>query len=79
MIEGVKMKRAMLGLMLMLAAGSATTALADDTPVDARLQGYPGNVAPTTSAPTTQWLELVVLGAAGVGVLFINARRSHLD
>jgi len=46
---------------------------------DARLEGYPGNVTLESRSTALMWLLLVVLAALCVGVMFKNARRTHLD
>jgi len=65
---------------LMILASWPLAAMADDTtPLDARLQGYKDTIVIPPSSTATQWLALVGLGVAGVGIMFMNARRSHLD
>ena len=57
-------------------------ARADDSgppTADARLLGYGSNIAPPPSSTAADWFILVGLGLAGVGVMFIDSRRSHLD
>src|SRR5579884_3720191 len=53
---------------------------ADDegTPPDVRLQGYPINVVNQGGSGVT-YLFFVVLTLITAGVLFMNAKRSHLD
>ena len=46
---------------------------------DARLEGYQGGAKLDISSTALTWLLLIVLGAACVGVMFINPKRSHLD
>jgi len=61
---------------------SPGTALAQDEEsriYDARLEGYPGNVRLESRSTALMWLLLVVLAALCVGVMFKNARRTHLD
>ena len=62
---------------------SPITAMAQDDEnskiYDARLEGYPGNVTLESSSTALLWLLLIVLAAACVGVMFKNARRTHLD
>ena len=67
-----------------LALAPATTVLArseeqEPDPVDARLEGYPTNVSLPESSSGLTWVALVFLGAICVGVLFKDAKRSHLD
>jgi hypothetical protein len=65
---------------LMILASWPLAAMADDTsPLDARLQGYKDGIALPPASTATQWLALVGLGVVGVGIMFMNARRSHLD
>jgi hypothetical protein len=53
---------------------------ADDTVTpDARLEGYPGNVALNDGGIGMTVTFLVVLAFITIGVMFINAKRSHLD
>ena len=65
--------------LLILAAPAI--ALADDsTPQpDARLLGYKGNVALTVGGTELAWFALIGLGIVCVGVLFLSAKRTHLD
>jgi cytochrome c-type biogenesis protein CcmH/NrfF len=46
---------------------------------DARLENYGANVTLENSSTALLWLLLVVLGAVCVGVMFKNAKRTHLD
>ncbi len=46
---------------------------------DARLEGYGGTVTLQNSSTALMWLLLVVLAALCVGVMFKNAKRTHLD
>lgn len=46
---------------------------------DARLEGYGSNVTLENSSTALMWLLLVVLAAICVGVMFKNAKRTHLD
>jgi cytochrome c-type biogenesis protein CcmH/NrfF len=52
---------------------------AEDKIYDARLEGYGTNVTLENSSTALMWLLLVVLGAICVGVMFKNAKRTHLD
>jgi hypothetical protein len=66
-------------LPLMVLATNAV-ALADDaTTTDGRLMGYKSSVAPPAASMSLIWLELIGLGVVGLGVLFISAKRTHLD
>jgi hypothetical protein len=55
--------------------------LASDEPevYDARLQGYTQTVQLDIASTALIWLLLIVLGALCLGVLFKDAKRSHLD
>ena len=69
---------------LMLALMPATMALAardevEADPIDARLEGYSGNVSLPDTGTGLTWIAfigLMVLAAAG---LFKDAKRTHLD
>jgi hypothetical protein len=60
---------------------SPALALADDsTPlIDARAQGYRQTLTPPPGSTALAWLCFVVLGIVGAGVMFMNAKRTHLD
>jgi hypothetical protein len=60
---------------------SSSSSDEDQTPIDARLQGYQSGTAALNNASGTAltWLLLCVLTAICVGVLFMNPKRSHLD
>lgn len=49
--------------------------------VDARLEGYGDkiNVSLPASGTALMWLLLLFLGAVCVGVMFKDAKRTHLD
>lgn len=46
--------------------------------VDARLEGYPQNVT-LDGGSFLAWLTFGVVGVICIGVMFKNARRTHLD
>lgn len=46
---------------------------------DARLEGYPTNVTLDLSSTGLTWLLFVFLSIVCIGVMFKNARRTHLD
>jgi len=79
------MIRMRLGLMKLAAAltviAMAVPAWADDdtASLDARLLGYKNDVYSSPGSTMTLWLIVIALGAVGLGVLFMSARRSHLD
>ena len=58
-----------------------TTARAQDeeVKVDARLEGYQGNVSVENQSTALIWLLFVFLAVCAVGVLFKDAKRTHLD
>lgn len=70
-------------LAVLLAAptvASARESFEEPEMYDARLEGYERNVninPPGTTALT--WLLLVFLATVGVGVMFKDAKRTHLD
>ena len=66
-----------LALATMLIAPAA--ALADEAQSDARWMGYNQTVAPPPASTSLQWLALVGLGVVGLGLMFMSAKRSHLD
>ncbi len=72
---------AALCLALTLLAWMAPAALADDEPevYDARLLGYDKTTQLDSSSTALIWLLLIVLIVLCVGVMFKDARRSHLD
>ncbi|HEY8665348.1 MAG TPA: hypothetical protein VIL86_01725 [Tepidisphaeraceae bacterium] len=47
--------------------------------VDARLEGYSRNVTLADSTTSLIWLLFIFLAALALGVLFRNAKRTHLD
>ena len=53
----------------------------DEAPefIDARLAGYSNKVQLEPSSTATTWLLLVFLGVLCCGVMFKNAKRTHLD
>ena len=48
-------------------------------PYDGRLEGYGKQVTLDTGSTALTWMLLIFLGLICLGVLFKNARRSHLD
>ena len=66
----------------LLAAGvSPGVALAQEEEVerDARLEGYSTKVHVDNNSPALSYIGLIALGALTLGVMFKNARRTHLD
>ena len=53
----------------------------EDDGIDARLKGYKEGPMALKDASGTAltWILLVILAAMCIGVLFINAKRTHLD
>ena len=49
--------------------------------IDARLKGYKDGTMALKDASGTAlvWVLILILGALCVGVLFMNAKRTHLD
>ena len=52
---------------------------ADEVKHDARLDGYENKVHVDSDTTALTWLLLVFLSMVGLGVMFKNARRTHLD
>jgi hypothetical protein len=52
---------------------------AEDKIYDARLEGYGSSMTLPSSSTALMWLLLFVLAAMCVGVMFKNAKRTHLD
>jgi hypothetical protein len=72
--------RWMIGLWTLCMLAMPAVAMADDAPVlEARLQGYKDTLYTAPAATAIQWLTLVGLGIVCIGVMFMNAHRSHLD
>jgi hypothetical protein len=68
--------------MTLLATALPTPARADDDEpfvYDARIQGYSKVVQLPAGSTALTWLLLIVLAGACVGVMFMDAKRSHLD
>jgi hypothetical protein len=66
-----------------LLASALTPAVAlaqeEEVPRDARLEGYPTKVHLENDSPALSYIFLIFLGALALGVMFKNARRTHLD
>jgi hypothetical protein len=52
---------------------------ADRDVVDARLEGYEGNMTLAGGGTALTWVALVILGVIGCAGLFKDAKRTHLD
>ena len=74
-----------IGLILIGLAGPVQAQADDESRPDARLEGYKmtdGKVGPVTLPPSGSggtWAIFVLLGLLGVGVMFKNGKRTHLD
>jgi len=69
-------------LATVLLAPSAALARTEEEPpeiVDARLEGYSGQVAMPESGTGLTWFIFVILGVVTAAGLFKDAKRSHLD
>ena len=58
---------------------SVVLAQEEEVPRDARLEGYPVKVHLDNDSPALSYIFLLFLGAVTLGVMFKNARRTHLD
>jgi len=86
---GPNLKRFRLPVILCLWACTALAALLlpatalgqeEDVKNDARLEGYPTKVSLESGDSTAlTWLLLVFLAMVALGVMFKNAKRTHLD
>lgn len=47
--------------------------------LDARLEGYPHNVALEGGSTAFTWILFIILALLALGGLFKDARRTHLD
>ena len=89
-----RMKRKSLGLFgrwIAVAAVALAPVLASPSPalaardepepdvVDARLEGYGGNVTLPGGSSGMTWVLLIILAVVGCAGLFKDAKRSHLD
>ena len=55
-------------------------ALADDAgPVDARTEGFRQGLMASPGSTALTWLLFVGIGVVAIGVMFMSAKRSHLD
>ena len=68
-------------LIPLLVLAAPVTARADDnTPtVDARFVGYSTDTTFAGGSAAVDWFILTGLGLIGIGIMFIDSRRSHLD
>jgi hypothetical protein len=85
MIFGRSLRSWLAAMMLavtLLATAMPTPARADDDEpfvYDARVQGFSKPVQLPSSSTALTWLLLIVLAGACIGVMFMDAKRSHLD
>ena len=72
---------AMCLVVVLMASAPAMASNSGDEPeiYDARLQGYAQSVQLESGSTALTWLLLIVLGVLCLGVLFKDAKRSHLD
>ena len=54
-------------------------AMAEDKSYDAKLEGYANSVKADPASTPLIWLVVIVMTLLCLGVLFKNAKRSHLD
>ena len=71
-------------LLLVICASAPKTfasSSSDDEPeiYDARLLGYDKTVQLDSGSTALSWVLLIVLGVVTLGVLFKDAKRTHLD
>jgi len=65
-------------VMFTLSLPTLVMAQDDETPGDARLENYSQNVS-IEGSTALSWILLMFLGVIGLGVMFKNAQRTHLD
>lgn len=69
-----------LGILPVLVFAAPLMAEDGDGPViDARLLSYGGAAATEQGSTATMWMLAVAFGLVAFGVMFINAKRTHLD
>ena len=66
-------------LALALLWPAAAMAQDEDVKYDARLDGYENKVHLDSDSTALTWLLLVALAMVAMGVMFKNAKRTHLD
>jgi hypothetical protein len=62
-----------------VAAPSTARAQDEEIKLDARLEGYQGQVSVQNQSTALMWLLFVLLAVIAVAVLFKDAKRTHLD
>jgi len=70
---------ACLCLSAVVLAPTSARAQEEEVKVDARLEGYQGTVSVENQSTALIWLLFVFLAVVAVGVLFKDAKRTHLD
>jgi hypothetical protein len=79
------MKRRLFAIVFSIISFAAvpTTSLAqtdpDAEPPDARFVGYPSEVILPSHSGALTWVLFLVMTIFGLGVLFKNSKRTHLD
>ncbi len=71
-----------LAVAVLLVVMSPLSALAADDPskvYDGRLEGYGRNLTLDAGGSALIWLLFIGIATIGLGVMFKNAQRSHLD
>lgn len=64
---------------LSVASPAARASAEDVEHYDARVQGYSPTVEAKSSSTGGAWMLLATMGAACVAVMFMDAKRTHLD
>jgi len=66
--------------LVLLATPLSVLAQADEREYfDARLEGYPQNVALEGGSTALTWVMFIILAIVALGGMFKNAKRTHLD
>jgi len=68
-----------LAVLMMLLSPLGALAQEEIKYYDARLEGYPSGVTLELGSTALTWLLFVFLSVVCIGVMFKNARRTHLD
>jgi hypothetical protein len=68
-----------IALAALAAMPSAALAQDDEKKESAWLQGYGKGVKLEDASNTANWLMFILIAGVGVGVMFKNAKRTHLD
>jgi len=68
-----------LGALLPVLTPSPARAQDEEVKIDARLEGYQGNVSVENQSTALIWLLFVFLGVVALAALFKDAKRTHLD